>query len=149
MMIRFGANVKSNELVCWRARSGFASSDEIGAGATDGILDHIRYEHGEDHADEPAENCNVRFVRSGAEDKGPGDEDAEGHGAGVDEEPGDGDAFVFCVGVVDGEVVEEEHAVEGFGEELYLCLVCQSCFLVDTLRAHSGVVITHQYVPAY
>jgi hypothetical protein len=29
------------------------------------------------------------------------------------------------VWVADGEVVEEEHAVEGLGEELYLCLVCQ------------------------
>ena len=148
-MIRFGADVKGDELVCGRARSGFASSDEIGAGTTDGVLDHVGDEHGEDHADEPAENCNVRFVRSRAQDKGPGDEDGEGHGAGVDEEPGDGDAFVFCVGVVDGEVVEEEHAVEGLGEELYLCLVCQFCFLVETARVHSGVVITHQYVPAY
>jgi len=148
-MIRFGADVKGDELVCGRARSGFASSDEIGTRTANSIFNHVGDEHGEDHADEPAEDCNVRFVRSRAQDKGPGDEDAEGYGAGVDEEPGDGDAFVFCVGIVDGEVVEEEHAVEGFGEELYLCLVCQSCFLVETERGHSGIVITHQYVPAY
>ena len=149
MVIRLGADVKSNELVGGRARSGFASRDEIGTRTTDSILNHIRYEHGENHADKPPKDRDVRFVRSGAQDKSPGDEDAKGHGARVDEEPGDGDALVLCVRVVDGEVVEEEHAVEGFSEELYLCLVCQLRFLVETLRVYSCIVATYQYVPAY
>jgi hypothetical protein len=33
------------------------------------------------------------------------------------------DALDFSVGIGYGEVVEEEHAVEGLGEELDLCLV--------------------------
>jgi hypothetical protein len=46
--------------------------------------------------------------------------------------------------VADGEVVEEEHAVEGFGEELDLCLVGQLGLL---LSAYAGV--THEDISSY
>lgn len=57
------------------------------------------------------------FVGSGAEEDGPKDEEGEGDGAGVDEKPDDGDTFNFCVGELDREVIEREHAVKWFGEE--------------------------------
>lgn len=73
--------------MCRRAGCWFAARDEVRPRTADGVLDDVGYEQREQHADEPAEDGDVRFVCAGAEGEGPGGEDAEGNGAGVDEEP--------------------------------------------------------------
>jgi hypothetical protein len=87
MVILLGAHFECNELVCRRAWCGFTSCDEVGAWASDGVLDDVGYEQGQDHADEPAEDCDVGFMCARAEEEGPEHEGAEREGAGVDEEP--------------------------------------------------------------
>ena len=53
----------------------------------------------------------------------------------------DGDTLHFGVGILDREVVEREHAMEGFGEELYLRLLMDG-------RVQCNRASTNHYVPA-
>lgn len=139
VVVRFGADLERDELVCGRPRRWFTARNEVGARTADGVFDDVGYEKGQEHADEPAEDGDMRFVRAGAENEGPRNEDAEGYRARVDEEPcwesilvSEGMrevmlhtnryAFDFSMWVVNGKVIEEEHAMERFGEELDLCL---------------------------
>jgi len=87
MMVCLRADFERNELVRRCSWLGLAARDEIWSWSSDGVLDHVCNEQREYHADEPAEYCDVRFVRAGADDEGPEDEGAEGDRAGVDEEP--------------------------------------------------------------
>ncbi|EAT83332.1 hypothetical protein SNOG_09140 [Parastagonospora nodorum SN15] len=87
VVVRLGADFPGNKGVGGRAGGGFAARDEVGARAADGVFDHVGYEEGQEHGDEPAEEGDVRFVRRGAQEEGPEDEGGEGEGAGVDEEP--------------------------------------------------------------
>jgi hypothetical protein len=54
----------------------------------------------------------------------------------------DGDTLHFGVGILDREVVEREHAMEGFGEELYLPLLING-------RVQCSWASTNHYVTAY
>lgn len=81
------ADFPGHECVRGRAWRGFTAGDEVGARAADCVLDDVCYEEREEHADEPAEDGDVGFVRAGAEEEGPEDKGREGDGAGVDEEP--------------------------------------------------------------
>lgn len=60
------------------------------------------------------------------------------------EERTDWHPLYFSVRVPDCKVIQEEHAVEGFGEELYLYLSRQS-----TSASASPAKNTHQYISAY
>jgi hypothetical protein len=124
VVVCLGADFECDECVCRRPRGGFAARDEIGAWPADGVLNHVGQEEGQDHAGEPAEQGDVRFVGARARDADPGDEDKQRDGAGVYEEPGYVYALVQGVRVGDAQVGEVEHAVEGLGEELDLQLCC-------------------------
>jgi hypothetical protein len=139
VVVRLGANVEGDKLMGWSACSRSAPCDEIWPWSPHGVLDHIRNEHGQDHTNEPSENGDVCFVCAGACEKCPYDESSEGYGAGVYEEPcyhflavymhgseanhTQRHALDFGVRVADGQVVQNEHAMEGFGEELHLRLL--------------------------
>lgn len=56
------------------------------------------------------------FVGGGVVEEGPEEDDCEGDDASVEEEPWEGDAFNGGVWILDVDVVEEEHAVEGLDE---------------------------------
>lgn len=87
VVVFFGADLVRDEGVVGGAFVGLAAGDEVGAGAAHGVLDQVGYEEGEDEGDEPAEDGDVGFVGAGLEDEGPEEEDGEGDGARVDEEP--------------------------------------------------------------
>jgi hypothetical protein len=87
MVVLFGADFKRNELMRWCAWRRLASRDEIGSWSPDSVLDDVGNEQRKDHAYEPAQNCDVCFVCARTEDESPKDQGAEGHCAGIDEEP--------------------------------------------------------------
>lgn len=87
VVVCLGAHFKRDELVRGRAGRGLAARDEVGSWPSDSVFDDVGYEEREQHADEPAEDGDVRFMCARTEDEGPGGEDAEGDCAGVDEEP--------------------------------------------------------------
>lgn len=124
MVVRLCAHLERDQHVARGAGGGFTAREEVGPRPTDSVLDHVRQEQGQNHAGQPAKQGDVRLVGAGAGHKGPEDEGAEGHCAGVDEEPGDAYALVQGVRVGDAQVGEVEHAVEGLGEELNLELCC-------------------------
>lgn len=71
MVVLFGAHFPRNELVCGGPWLGLASRDEIWSWSAHGVLNNIRDEQGQDHAYEPAEDCDVGFVSTRAEEDGP------------------------------------------------------------------------------
>lgn len=87
VVVLLGADFECDKLVRGRTWRRLASRNEVGPRASDGVLDDVGDEEREDHANEPAEDRDVCFVRAWAHEKGPEDEGAEGYGAGVDEEP--------------------------------------------------------------
>lgn len=104
VVVRLGADLERDERGGRRAWRGLAARDQIRARAADGVLDHVRQEEGQDHAGQPPEQRDVRFVRARAGDCDPGGEDEQGHGAGVDEEPCYVYALVQGVWVGDAQV---------------------------------------------
>jgi len=65
----------------------------------------------------------VGFVGGSVEKESVDEDDYQWDGAGVQEKPWKWDAFVGGVWILDIDVVEEEHTVEGLEEELHLCWV--------------------------
>ena len=145
MVVCLGADLECDELMGGRAGRRLASRNEIWAGAPNGILDHIGDEAGENHADHEAKYCNVRLVRPRTNDKRPCDEHSEGDKARIYEKPNDRYALDFGMRVPNRQVVEEKHAVEGLGEELYLCLACEP----HQTDGRCRVLDTYQDVSAY
>jgi hypothetical protein len=99
----------------------------------------------------------VGFVRARAHQDGPEDERAQRDSARVYEQPdytsrlalhvrksAAVDAFDFGVWIPNCEVVEEEHAVKGLGQELNLHLSRQIEFLPWLTRTHQNVAC-YQY----
>jgi hypothetical protein len=115
----------------------FAARDEIGARAADSVLDHVCQEERQDHAGQPPEQRDVRFMCAWPRHGDPGDEDEQGDGAGVYEEPGYVYALVQGVREANAQVREVEHAVEGLGEELDLQLGCQYLLLFPSVEVVS------------
>jgi hypothetical protein len=87
VVVLLGADFKGDELVRRRAGRGLASRNQIGAGSPDGVLDHVGDEEREDHAYEPAEDCDMGFVCARAHQDGPEDERAQRDSARVYEQP--------------------------------------------------------------
>lgn len=87
VVVFLGANFERDKLVRRRAWCRFAASDQIRSWPPHSILNHIGDKQRKDHAYEPAQNRDVRFMRAGADEDGPEDQDTEGYSARVDEEP--------------------------------------------------------------
>tara|TARA_R110002003_G_scaffold48_52_gene4327 strand:- start:4520 stop:4852 length:333 start_codon:yes stop_codon:yes gene_type:complete len=87
MVVFLRAHLECDKLVCGRPWRRLAPRNEIWPRSPYGILDHVGYEERKDHADEPAEDRDVRFVGAGADEDGPEDKDSEGDCTSVDEEP--------------------------------------------------------------
>lgn len=96
VMIRFCAHLVGYQSVRRRVGSWLATCNQVGSWPAHSILDNVREEEGENHADEPAENGHVCFVRARASDERPCDECTKGHCAGVDEQPGCDPSVVFA-----------------------------------------------------
>lgn len=116
VMIRLGTDLVCDELVGGRTGRGLASRNEVWSRSTDGVLDHVGDEAREDQTDDQPENGNMCFVCPWAEYKRPYDKYTQGHGRRVDEQPSYWHTLDFGMGVIDSEVIEEEHAMEGFDE---------------------------------
>lgn len=67
------ADFPGDEGVGGGALDGLAARDQVGAGAADGVLDEVRDEAGEEHADEEGEEGDVVFVEGGAGEEEPDD----------------------------------------------------------------------------
>lgn len=112
-----GTNLKADERVLGGAGGGLAACDEVRAGTTNGVLDGIGEKGGQHEGDEKAEEGDVVLVGAGAQEQVQREDEREREGAGEEDIPGDGDALDLGVWKGDGEVVDEEEAVERYGEE--------------------------------
>lgn len=70
-MVLFRAHFIRDKLVCWCAWFRLASGNEIWSRPSHGILDNVRDKECQDHAYEPAEDRDVRFMCAGADEHGP------------------------------------------------------------------------------
>lgn len=112
-----GADVEADEHVLGGAGRGLAARDEVRAGTADGVLDGVGEEGGQHEGDEEAEEGDVVLVDAGARKQIQREHERERDSPGVEDIPGDGDALDLGMGEGDGEVVNEEEAVERYGEE--------------------------------
>ena len=126
----FGAEVLRDEGVWWCATPRFAASEEVWPWAANSVFDHVSCKGREGQACQKAESGNVGFVGGAVEEEGVEEDDCQWNDTGVEEEPWERDAFVGGVWVLNVDIVEEEHAVEGLEEELHLCWVSRE---VDSL----------------
>lgn len=88
VVVGLGADFVRDELVSWRAGRGLASCNEVWARSPDGVFDHVGDEACENQTYEEPEEGDVCFVCPWAEDECPYNENTEGYGGRVDEQPG-------------------------------------------------------------